>query len=316
MSHRVVLRTTMSRDIKRFTVIMEAFRPDSKMGHDEVRRVVEDAVRRGHGDELPLVACELGNLEALKMTLEAGCHLTSECTVAAMRVQNFAMIFFLQERENGGLDSASCAEAAFHGRMHILQNFFRGRVDAQAALRAAEGGQLLALRYAHENGVELNGEMAMRASERGHVNCLKFILAYGVELTSAEVKRCGLLAVNGGHIGVLEVLQNHRQFMWTEKFCVAASRNGDVFFLQWLIEHGCAYTERTLAVAREGLKDGHRACAEYLVRMRRGDVESSNGALALRSREDAEARLKMLTCASFVLTVGVVLARFRSQTSG
>ena len=166
MSHRVVLRTTMSRDIKRFTVIMEAFRPDSKMGHDEVRRVVEDAVRRGHGDELPLVACELGNLEALKMTLEAGCHLTSECTVAAMRVQNFAMIFFLQERENGGLDSASCAEAAFHGRMHILQNFFRGRVDAQAALRAAEGGQLLALRYAHENGVELNGEMAMRASER------------------------------------------------------------------------------------------------------------------------------------------------------
>ena len=85
MSHRVVLRTTMSRDIKRFTVIMEAFRPDSKMGHDEVRRVVEDAVRRGHGDELPLVACELGNLEALKMTLEAGCHLTSECTVAAMR---------------------------------------------------------------------------------------------------------------------------------------------------------------------------------------------------------------------------------------
>ncbi len=218
----------MSRDIKRFTVIMEAFRPDSKMGHDEVRRVVEDAVRRGHGDELPLVACELGNLEALKMTLEAGCHLTSECTVAAMRVQNFAMIFFLQERENGGLDSASCAEAAFHGRMHILQNFFRGRVDAQAALRAAEGGQLLALRYAHENGVELNGEMAMRASERGHVNCLKFILAYGVELTSAEVKRCGLLAVNGGHIGVLEVLQNHRQFMWTEKFCVAASRNGDV----------------------------------------------------------------------------------------
>ena len=185
MSHRVVLRTTMSRDIKRFTVIMEAFRPDSKMGHDEVRRVVEDAVRRGHGDELPLVACELGNLEALKMTLEAGCHLTSECTVAAMRVQNFAMIFFLQERENGGLDSASCAEAAFHGRMHILQNFFRGRVDAQAALRAAEGGQLLALRYAHENGVELNGEMAMRASERGHVNCLKFILAYGVELTSA-----------------------------------------------------------------------------------------------------------------------------------
>ena len=104
--------------------------------------------------------------------------------------------------------------------------------------------------------------------------------------------------------------------MWTEKFCVAASRNGDVFFLQWLVEHGCAYTERTLAVAREGLKDGHRACAEYLVRVRRGDVESSNGALALRSREDAEARLKMLTCASFVLTVGVVLARFRSQTSG
>ena len=36
--------TTMSRDIKRFTIIMEAFRPDSKMGHDEVRRVVEDAV--------------------------------------------------------------------------------------------------------------------------------------------------------------------------------------------------------------------------------------------------------------------------------
>ena len=74
----------------------------------------------------------------------------------------------------------------------------------------------------------------MRASERGP-NCLKFILATA-ELTSAEVKRCGLLAVNGGHIGVLEVLQNHRQFMWTEKFCVAASRNGDVFFLQWLVE--------------------------------------------------------------------------------
>ena len=50
MSHRVVLRT-MSRDIKRFTIIMEAFRPDSKMGHDEVRRVVE-ARRPGHGDEL------------------------------------------------------------------------------------------------------------------------------------------------------------------------------------------------------------------------------------------------------------------------
>jgi len=305
----------MTRGMQRFTKIMEAFRADSKMGHDEVLRVIEDAVRRGHGDELPLIACELGNLEALKTTLEAGCRLTSECTVAAMRVQNFAMIFFLQERAENGLDSASCAEAAFHGRMHILQNFFRGRVDAQAAVRAAEGGQLLALRYAHENGVELDGEMAMRASERGHVNCLRFILAYGVELTSAEVKRCGLLAVNGGQIGVLEVLQNHRQFMWTEKFCIAAARNGDVFSLQWLIEHGCAYTERTLAVAREGPKDGHRACAEYLVRVKRGDVDVDGALVAVSAREEAAARLRLFTCASFVLTVGVVLARFRSQRS-
>ena len=162
MSHRVVLRTTMSRDIKRFTVIMEAFRPDSKMGHDEVRRVVEDG-GRGHGDELPL--CELGNLEALKMTLEAGCHLTSECTVAAMRVQNFAMIFFLQERENGGLDSASCAEGAFHAACTFFKTFPRSRGrDGGAARGGGRSAPRASIRARKRRRVERrDGDARVRA---------------------------------------------------------------------------------------------------------------------------------------------------------
>jgi len=96
--------------------------------HSELEAIIDESYKnRGQLSfhELPLLAIETGNLDALKMCVRRGCILSPACVRAATRAQNFSILFYLQNRGIAGFnDSLSAAQAAVDGRVECLQHFF------------------------------------------------------------------------------------------------------------------------------------------------------------------------------------------------
>jgi len=59
--------------------------------------------------------------------------------------------------------------------------------DRKTCEKAAEGGHLDCLRYAHENGCPWGSETCEKAAEGGHVDCLNYALENGCPRYSETV---------------------------------------------------------------------------------------------------------------------------------
>ena len=220
-------------------------------------------------NELPLLAIEMGSLDALKILVRRGAILSPECVRAATRAQNFSILFYLQDRGIEGFnDSLSAAQAAVDGRVECLQHFFKSSIDEYTTMFACRGGHLRCLKYAHEQGADVRANAAILAAGGGYLNCLKYVTenaGLGEALGANEVTRVAMAAVHHGDLDMLQyVCKMFVHFRFDAEFCVAAAANGDVLALKLLVDLGCPIDERAEAAARSGSTAGHESCLDFI----------------------------------------------------
>jgi hypothetical protein len=240
--------------------------------HGELEAIIDEShENRGQVslNELPLLAIEMGSLDALKLLVRRGAILSPECVRAATRAQNFSILFYLQDRGIEGFnDSLSAAQAAVDGRVECLQHFFKSSIDEYTTMFACRGGHLRCLKYAHEQGADVRANAAILAAGGGYLNCLKYVTenaGLGEALGANEVTRVAMAAVHHGDLDMLQyVCKMFVHFRFDAEFCVAAAANGDVLALKLLVDLGCPIDERAEAAARSGSTAGHESCLDFI----------------------------------------------------
>ena len=147
--------------------------------------------------------------------------------------------------------------------------------------RAARGGDLRLLQYAHERGCPWTEETCYGAAWGGNLECLRYAHGRGCpwdEYTCTEAAR-------GGHLDCLRYAHEHdcpwdsdtcteaarlryyeyryaheHDCPWDSDTCTEAARGGHLDCLRYAHEHGCPWGEFTCSAAARG---GHLECLRY-----------------------------------------------------
>ena len=103
--------------------------------------------------------------------------------------------------------------------------------------RAAGGGHLHVLKYAHENGCPWNEETCASAAREGHLNVLKYAHEKGCPWY--ERSMC-LYAAMGGNLAVLKYAHEN-SFPWDQYTCSSAAAGGHLDVLKYAREQDCPW---------------------------------------------------------------------------
>jgi hypothetical protein len=130
--------------------------------------------------------------------------------------------------------------------------------DAKLTYWAAREGQLVCLRYLHENGCPWDAMVTYAAAERGHLACLQYLLEKGC-LPNAET---AFRAALHGRLECLQLLHSMNAKAvcpWDARATYAAAAGGHLPCLQFLHEKGCPW-EGAIYVAAAC---DHLSCLQY-----------------------------------------------------
>ena len=134
------------------------------------------------------------------------------------------------------LNESTCEDAAFGGRLTILQWLYEHNCpfDIRTYLGAAKAGHVHILQWVHSIYRKTKGD-------KGYDWCLKQILC--------------LHAAKCGHLEALMWLRR-RGFSWDEQACEYAAKNGYLEVLKWLRQNGCPWNkQRCEAVVQKGYSE-------------------------------------------------------------
>lgn len=114
---------------------------------------------------------------------------------------------------------------------------WNGKDSRKFTAIAAEFGQLDCLRYAVENGCELQREACYFAAKNGHIDCLKFAHEHGADILFADYEK----AVRNGHLECVKYIVESRalNFHFCKDVCDIAIRRHDIDMLIYLTENLC-----------------------------------------------------------------------------
>ena len=127
--------------------------------------------------------------------------------------------------------------------------------DATTCANAAGGGNILCLKYAHEHGCPWDEKTCSYAAEGGHLDCLEYAHNHGCPW---DATTCANAAV-GGHLGCLKYAHEHG-CPWDVWTCSFAAGGGYLNCLEYAHEHGCPWDMWTCSFAAS---KGHLDCLKY-----------------------------------------------------
>ena len=127
--------------------------------------------------------------------------------------------------------------------------------DESTCKKAAAGGHLDCLRYAHEHGCPWNENTCVYAAGYGHLDCLQYAREHG----SPWNEHTCSAAARRGHLDCLRYA-HERNCPWDKYTCSWAAEGGNLNCLQYAHEHGCPWDECTCSEAAAG---GHMDCLRY-----------------------------------------------------
>ena len=129
--------------------------------------------------------------------------------------------------------------------------------------QAARNGDLIRLKYLHENGCEWNYWACTLAARHGHLYCLKYLHKNGV---ICVISAC-YEAADNGHLDCLKYLHEHG-CEWNGGAVMRAASSGHLDCLKYLYENGCecSFIDHVISRTSE-----HSECLKYLCE-KQGDI--------------------------------------------
>ena len=147
-------------------------------------------------------------------------------------------------------DSSTCYKAAAGGHLHVLRwAHSQGCPCASVCSGAASGGHLEVLQWARANQCPWNVWTCASAAEAGHLKVLQWAREHGCPWDEWTCH----FAAQEGHLEVLQWAYS-RGCPWNNSTCTVATRKGHLEVLQWAREHGCQWDELTCVYAAQ---EGH-----------------------------------------------------------
>jgi hypothetical protein len=157
-------------------------------------------------------------------------------------------------------DHFTCANAALHGHLDILQFVHTHGCswDAWTCSNAALNGHVHVLKYAHEHGCPWTEHTCSNAALNGHLQVLEYARVNGCPWNEYT---CSNAALNG-HMEVL-VYAHTRGCPWNSYTCSNAAQNGHLHILKYARMFNCPWTYHTVEKAME---HGHLDIARWACR--------------------------------------------------
>jgi hypothetical protein len=134
-----------------------------------------------------------------------------------------------------------------------------------AAMWVASGlGDAALVAHLHRRGFEWDDQMSVRAAAGGHIATLDYAhrhMGVRMSLSGGCLMR---VAAERGHTALLQWLCDHG-CSWTAQTCAAAASGGHLDTLSYLYRHGCPWDVQVHTMAAAG---GHQQCLDYYARSR------------------------------------------------
>ena len=149
-------------------------------------------------------------------------------------------------------------QAAKEGNINLLKTINHGleRYGQLSVMdEAARNGQLLIMKYAHQNHYPWDITITGRCAENGHIKCLKYAHENGCLWDSLT---CSNAAMNG-HFKCLKYAHENG-CLWDSSTCSSAAMNGHLRCLKYAHENGCPWNEETSEAAA---RSEEIACLKY-----------------------------------------------------
>jgi hypothetical protein len=134
-----------------------------------------------------------------------------------------------------------------------IKNKFTSKVlRIEAAL-----GEILVLKYAHENGCDWDVSITCSAAENGQLECLKYLHENGCPWNEYTTPA----AAENGHLDCLKYAHENG-CPWDEYTTRAAAENGHLDCLKYAYENGCPLYDIAIEYAAQ---NGHVECVQYAI---------------------------------------------------
>jgi hypothetical protein len=215
------------------------------------------------------MAAQTGNIAWFHFVVKHGYNVDSDRLRPSILSQtnNATLIAFLK---NAGYSYRSCKEAAEHADLESLREMHdRGAVlTFECATAAIENNRLDILMYVQEHGSPIRHWSLHYVAWRkatGFTPIIDYLDSHGCEKSCVGCERAAEL----GNLKLLKTLREERSYPWDDGATYAATVNGHLQCLKYLIEHGCAWKRSTLHTDSADSDDeegthNNRPCIEYL----------------------------------------------------
>jgi hypothetical protein len=184
-------------------------------------------------ERIQRIAGKVADIPTLRAARERGLALTDKVLIGAAECGFTSRLQWLHTEQGCQLPPDICSYAARSGSIDILEWLqAHGSVYNTATCRgAAAGAHIHVLQHLRDAGCEWSGETCSAAAVNGHLATLQWLHEQGCPWHAADI-------------------------------CDDAAQCGSIPMLDYLKQHGCAFSEVTIAMSAW---EGHLAVCQYLL---------------------------------------------------
>jgi hypothetical protein len=201
------------------------------------------------GDQGCRCAARKGRLECLHYLHEQGAVLDDEVMEACVGSGSVACLQYLLQHDcpqpSSMLRLATCEEDVQMVKAVRRLGF---EWEEQAAVNAAYYGRLEVLQYAFEDGAPRSARVSAAAAGQGKMDCLRCAHEYGCEVVSDDVM---IAAAIGRQVDAVQYIYESG-YNWQADSMYSAVLGRSVEVLQYMHEHGCPVAVEKIVSALSG----------------------------------------------------------------
>ena len=185
------------------------------------------------------IAIQYGHIHCLRWLADNGYFLTHSCTDIAIEFKQFECLVYLHSR-NCPWSAYACKKAVRSGIRFLRYAHENGCEMNSTDITAvsSEFGQLECLQYAHENGCPWTEKVITQAIKRNHPKCLEYAHQNGCPIPIDAMN----MAAHYGRLNCMRYLHENG-VPWNEYHIISCK---NIQCLQYALEHECPISVKAM----------------------------------------------------------------------